>query len=156
MLVPPDELPDWPELEPLCPDELEVEPLCPDDPDGEDELGLWDDGELGLWDEGELLGELLGDGMLGEGRPELGELGGGELLLEEQPASAMAAARSRTGAPRLTAQPLVIRCFMYSASCSGPRGYGGQLLKSSWLKLNGDCTVHRLASSVVSTMVTWG
>ncbi len=55
--------------------------------EGELELGL--EGELGLDGELGLEGELLGEGMLGEGRPEegvLGELGGGELLLEEQPA----------------------------------------------------------------------
>ncbi len=86
MLVPADdplELPEVPELPLLCPDEeLDVEPLCPDDPEEE---------ELGLCDEGELLGEPLGEGMLGDGML-VGELGGGELLLEEQPASASVSA----------------------------------------------------------------
>ncbi len=84
-------------MEPLCPEGLDEDGL----EEGEDDDGelLGDDGEL-LGDEGELLGdegELLGDGMLGDGSPDEGELGGGLLLLEEQPATPRAAARTSMG-----------------------------------------------------------
>ncbi len=122
MLVPLDE-PEVPELEPVCPEELDVEPLCPDDPDEEE-------GELGLCEDGELLGELLGEGrlgegMLGEGMLVLGEVGGGELLLEEQPASARAAPNRSAGMTRrsfsLMVSP-VIGLVILSAPCAGPLG----------------------------------
>ncbi|MGD8415419.1 MAG: hypothetical protein PVH91_00030 [Pseudomonadales bacterium] len=74
-----------PELELLDEDELVLGDPGLWEPD---ELGLCelgrDEGELGL-DEGELGELLLGDGMLGDE-------GGGELLLDAQPASARTAA----------------------------------------------------------------
>lgn len=50
--------------------------------------------------------------MLGDGSPELelGELGGGELLLDEQPARARAALSSKAGA--LPRKVLYLRRFM--------------------------------------------
>jgi hypothetical protein len=165
MLVPPDGAPDEPELEPLDPAGLELLwPLGPEDPEEDDELGLW----LELWDDGELLGELLGVGMLGEGmlELELGELGGGELLLDEQPASAMAAPSSRAGANR-RARTLSAICAVlviagesvWSVMVSAPfaaRKPGLAAPKSSEHKLNAGCTAHCPASSVDSMMATWG
>jgi hypothetical protein len=65
---------------------------------------------------------MLGDGMLELG--ELGELGGGELLLDEQPASASAALSSSTGMPPFTVLPecpfVSVAEFIRSAPCCGP------------------------------------
>lgn len=60
---------------------------------------------------------MLGEGMLELG--ELGELGGGELLLDEQPASA-SAALSSSNDMRL----VDVAEFIRSAPCCGP-GVGG-------------------------------
>lgn len=84
-----------PEEVPLEVDELEGEPLCSEELDGDDGDEEGDEGEEDGDD-----GVLLGDGMLGEGRPEEGvegELGGGVLLLEAQPAIPSTVAINSTG-----------------------------------------------------------
>jgi len=99
---------------------------------------------------------MLGDGMLELG--ELGELGGGELLLDEQPASASAAPSSRIGMPRFN---VIAGCrlmdldkVMRSAPCR--RQDARRSPQSSELKLNSGCTAHGSDPSVVSTMATCG
>ena len=93
---------------------------------------------------------MLGDGMLGE-------LGGGELELEEQPARARVAPSSSIGTPRRTCLVVMVSWFMRSAPLSGREARERPAwAKSSQVKLNGRCTVHRPASSVLSTMATCG